>query len=64
VEDLPLDLYCKLLRTTLRGQNLILGCNRQYLRQPLSPFFLGAKVTIRLAAAFLLPRTIGRFRVA
>ena len=33
--DPPLDLYCKLLQTTLRGQSLILDCNRQYLRQRL-----------------------------
>ena len=31
----PLDLHRELLQIALRGQNLILGCNRQYLRQRL-----------------------------
>jgi hypothetical protein len=35
VPDPPLQLYCKLLQIALRGQNLILSCNRQYLRQRL-----------------------------
>jgi hypothetical protein len=35
VLDPPLDLRCKFLEIALRGQTLILGCNRQYLRQRL-----------------------------
>jgi hypothetical protein len=35
VENPSLELHCKLLQTTLRGQMLTFRCNRQYLRQRL-----------------------------
>jgi hypothetical protein len=33
VPDPPLHLHCRFVETATRVQNLILGCNRQYLRQ-------------------------------